>query len=142
MSVPESRLRPPPAERFAGPEHRLDIGEALTALRSERHPPVNGHRQITLFHHGPVRLVLFAFDAGGRLPEHRAPGFVTIHVLRGSLLVRTPRQAYELAAGQVLALDPDIPHDVEAGEESDMLLGIYPEAPLPGTPVVKDGLRR
>jgi quercetin dioxygenase-like cupin family protein len=131
MTVPENRLRQPPAERFAPSERHLDVGAALAALRREAHPSIDGHRQITLSHHGPLRLVLYAFEAGGRLPQHRAPGYVTIQVLRGTLRVRTALQAYELTAGHVLALDPGVPHDVEAGSESDVLLGIYPETRPP-----------
>lgn len=77
-----------------------------------------------------MRLVLFAFDEGGRMPDHAAPGWITIHVMRGSLLVRTPTARHELREGQLLALAPGIEHDVEATAESDMLLGIYPEAPV------------
>lgn len=126
MPAAEDRLRKPPAERFAGEEHHIDLGAALASLRREPHPPVAGHRQITVSHHGPVRLVLFAFDAAGRLPEHSTLGFVTIHVLRGALRVRTPERSYDLSAGSLLALDPGILHDVEATQESDMLLGVYP----------------
>ncbi|MEO7520240.1 MAG: hypothetical protein ABIW79_00350, partial [Gemmatimonas sp.] len=64
--------------------------DTLRALRAEDGPGAGGHRQITLLHEGPVRLVLFAFDAGGHMPEHRAPGWVTIQVVRGALQVRTP----------------------------------------------------
>lgn len=128
MAAREDRLRRHPTERFAGEEHHFDLGAALATLRRERHAAVDGHRQITISHHGPVRLVLFAFDAGGRIPEHRAAGFVTIHVLRGSLRVRTPKRLYELATGHVLALDPGVPHDVDAPEEADMLLGVHPES--------------
>ena len=37
MSESSDRLRPAPAARFARPEHRLDFGVALTALRREQH---------------------------------------------------------------------------------------------------------
>ena len=130
MSSPEERQRPHPADRFAGAEHALDLPEALRKLRGEGKRGSNGHQQIALLHHGPLRLVLFAFDAGGRMPEHRAPGWITIHVLRGELQVRTPTARHELRTGQLLALAPDMPHDVEAKEETDMLLGVYPEAPV------------
>jgi quercetin dioxygenase-like cupin family protein len=55
---------------------------------------------------------------------------VTIHVLRGALRVRTPDARHAVAEGQILALAPDVPHDVEAAGETDMLLGVYPEAPV------------
>ena len=130
MDTPTDRRRPRPSDRFAGTEHALDVRAALRALRAEAGPSANGHRQITLLHQGPVRLVLFAFAAGGRMPEHRAPGWVTIQVLRGTLRVRTPEAQHTLGEGQILALAPDVPHDVDASEEADMLLGVYPETPV------------
>jgi quercetin dioxygenase-like cupin family protein len=130
MTSPDVRRRPRPSDRFAGTEHALDVRAALRALRAEAGPSANGHRQITLVHQGPVRLVLFAFAAGGRMPEHSAPGWVTIQVLRGALRVRTPDALHALAEGQILALAPDVPHDVAADEETDMLLGVYPETPV------------
>ena len=129
MPTPDVRRRPRPSDRFAGTEHALDVRGALRALRAEAGPSANGHRQITLLHQGPVRLVLFAFAAGGRMREHRAPGWVTIQVLRGALRVRTSDAQHHLVEGQILALAPDVPHDVDAPEEADMLLGVYPEAP-------------
>jgi quercetin dioxygenase-like cupin family protein len=130
MTTPDARRRQHPSERFAGTEHALDVREKLRALRAETGATANGHRQITLMHQGPVRLVLFAFEAGGRMPQHSAPGWVTIQVLRGALRVRTPEQQHELAEGQILALAPGVPHDLEAGAEADMLLGVYPETPV------------
>jgi quercetin dioxygenase-like cupin family protein len=130
MSALEGRRRPHPADRFAGVEHVLDLSAALRALRAEPSAGNSRHRQIALLHHGPVRIVLFAFDTGGRLPEHRVPGWITIQVLRGALQVRTAAALHELRAGQVLALAPNVSHDVDALEESDMVLGVYPESPV------------
>ena len=130
MGPSNERRRQRPSDRFAGAERALDVRAALRTLRAEAGPGANGHQQITLLHHGPVRLVLFAFAAGGRMPEHRAPGWVTIHVLRGALRVRTPDAQHALGEGQILALAPDVPHDVDAAEETDMLLGVYPETPV------------
>ncbi len=128
MTEPSDRLRPHPADRFAGAEHLLDIPAQLRALRSERKAGVHGHRQIALIHQGPVRLVLFAFEAGGAMREHSAPGWVTIHALRGLLTVRTADARHVLHEGALLSLAPGVRHDVQADAEADMLLGIYPEA--------------
>ena len=104
------------------------VSAALRELRAEEWPSVQGHRQIALMHHGPLRLVLFAFHAGGRIKQHSAPGWVTIHCLHGALLVRTDTEVHRLTEGMMLSLAPGAPHDVEAVDEADMLLGIYPEA--------------
>ncbi|HVZ78960.1 MAG TPA: hypothetical protein VG818_13340 [Gemmatimonadaceae bacterium] len=122
MAASEDRLRPPPAERFAGPEHQLDLGAEFAALRREQHDARDGHRQKTVYHRGSVRLVIFAFDRGGRLPQHSAPGVVTIHAIRGSVHVRTPEGDRVLDQGQLVVLDPLVPHDVHAPAEADMLL--------------------
>ena len=124
MRTPEDRLRPPPAERFAGPEHYVELPPVLGTLRSEPHDGKNKHRQITIFRRGELRLVLFAFEAGGRLASHHAPGFVVIHALRGAIRVRTPNKTHELTAGQIVVLDPEVVHDVEAHEEADLLLTV------------------
>jgi quercetin dioxygenase-like cupin family protein len=129
MTASDERLRPHPSDRFAGTEHMLDLPAALRALRTEAYPAANGHRQIALMHQGPVRLVLFAFEAGGRIPQHSAPGWVTIHSLRGTIAVRTGDTLHVLREGMLLSLAPSVLHDVEATETADMLLGIYPEAP-------------
>lgn len=130
MPAPEKRRRPHPSDRFAGSERALDLSASLKALRIEGSTAANGHRQIALLHHGPVRLVLFAFEAGGHLPQHKAPGWITIHVLRGLLHVRTPDATHDLGPGQILSLAPGVLHDVDAEQASDMLLGVYPETPM------------
>ena len=126
MSVSEDRPRPRPSDRLAGDERLLDVPATLQALRAEG-AATNGHRQIALLHQPSVRLVLFAFESGGRIKEHSAPGWVTIHVLRGTLMVGTATTRHRLSAGMLLSLAPGVKHDVEASEETDMLLGISPE---------------
>jgi quercetin dioxygenase-like cupin family protein len=54
----------------------------------------------------------------------RAPGFVVIHTLRGRITVKTMNASHDLAAGQLVMLDPEVVHDVTAAAPSDMLLTI------------------
>ncbi|HYC33985.1 MAG TPA: cupin domain-containing protein [Gemmatimonadales bacterium] len=124
MNQPDERLRPHPSTRFAGPVVSLDLPGLARALRSEPHPAKDGHRQAGLVHRGPLRLLLFAFDAGGRLPEHRAPGQVVIHCLRGELAVEASAERHRLGSGEAVVLEPDVPHSVEAVADSEMLLTV------------------
>ncbi len=124
MTQPDERLRPHPSNRLAGPVVRLDFPDLARTLFAEPHPAKSGHRQAGLIHRGPLRLVLFAFDAGGTLPEHRAPGHVVIHCLRGELTVQAAGEEHRLAGGAALVLDPDVPHAVAAVVESEMLLTV------------------
>ena len=75
----------------------------------------------------PVAQVLFAFEAGGELTDHSAHGLVTIHVLEGRLMVQADGHDHELGVGQVLILNPDVPHDVRAPEAGAMLLTVHME---------------
>jgi len=124
MSQPEERLRPRPGERLSGPAVLLDLPESARALCAEPHPSKQGHRQVSLIHRGPLRLVLFTLEPGGRLAEHRAPGHVVIHCLRGQIEVEAAGALERLGTNQALVLDPGVPHAVKALTESEMLLTI------------------
>lgn len=124
MNPSNERLRPHPSTRLTGPVVSLDLAKLAEALRAEPHPPTNGHRQTGLIHRGPLRLVLFAFEGGGRLPEHHAPGHVVLHCLRGELVVELVNVRHRLGRGEVLVLDPGVVHAIEALVESEMLLTV------------------
>ncbi len=118
------RLRPHPSTRLAGPVVPLALHDLARALHAEPHPAKSGHRQAGLVHRGPLRLLLFAFEPGGSLPEHRAPGHVVIHCLRGELTVDAAGETHRLQDGDAVVLDPDVPHGVAAVSESEMLLTV------------------
>lgn len=124
MNQPDERLRPHPSTRLAGPVVSLNLRDLARALHAEPHPATSGHRQAGLIHRGPLRLLLFTFEPGGRLPEHRAPGHVVIHCLRGELAVEASAAQHRLRGGEALVLEPDVPHSVEAVTESEMLLTV------------------
>ncbi len=124
-SPAEDRLRPHPSRRFEGPTHVFDLHEVARRLRSEEHPARDGHRQMTIFQRGHITQVVFTFDAGGYLPQHSAGGLVTIHAHEGHLEVSAGGEDFRLSAGQVLVLDPHVPHDVRATEPSVMLLTVH-----------------
>lgn len=69
-------------------------------------------------------MVLYAFDAGGRLEAHSAPGYVMLQALRGTFYIQVDETRHALSAGNVLALDPDVTHDVEAVDEAELLLTV------------------
>lgn len=121
----KERLRPAPVVRFAGLSRAIDLAKMLEELRAEPHAATNGHRQIAVFQWGPVTEVLYAFEPGGEIPGHSAPGLVTIHVLEGRLMVRAEGEDHALDAGNVLILNPDVPHNVRSPDASAMLLTVH-----------------
>lgn len=117
-------VRRRPSERFAAPEHLLDLSAIAATLRAEAAPTRDGHHQITIYQRPPVTVLLFAFDAGGELADHHAGGVVTIHLIAGAVRVQTPDTTYDLAPAMLVALAPDVRHSVTATEESIMLLTV------------------
>ncbi len=124
MTADSDQDRRPPRERFAGSEHLFDLREIATGLRHESNPVHDGRRQMTIFHKTPLTLIVFDFEAGGRLADHRADAHVTILAVSGLLEVSTSSETHRLPEGSLLVLDPGIVHDVHAPEASQMLLSI------------------
>jgi quercetin dioxygenase-like cupin family protein len=129
MMSPPDRLRPPPEDRLATPVQLIDLPESAARLRQEPHHAVGGHRQIAVFRHGPVTLLSFAFDPDGILKEHKADGVVTILALSGHLRVVAEDEPFDLTAGRLLALAPNVVHSVMAVTASEMLLTVHRGVP-------------
>lgn len=119
-----ARLREAPIDRLAGPERCIVLSDAVAALRAEARETIQGHRQVTLLHGQTLRLVLFAFDAGGHLPIRDAPGPVTLHGVSGAFRVVTPDEGYDLSAGHLLLFDAGVSIDINAVGPADLLLSI------------------
>ena len=117
-----SPQRPP--EVLAASVLAFDLGAELRRLRGEDSYRRGERNARTLVHEPDLRVVLIALKVGGKLEEHRAPARISIHSLAGRLRVRLPEETAELAAGQLLALEADVPHEVEALEEGAFLLTI------------------
>lgn len=119
------RLRQHPEDRLAPSVQVVKLAEVAAKLRAEPHDSVSGHRQIAVARHGPVTTILFVFEAGGLLKEHRTDGVVNIHVLSGRLQVTVHDELHEMGPGELVNLAADLPHSVRALQESEMLLTIH-----------------
>ncbi len=119
----EGRRRPP-RERFAGAEHLFDLEAVAEALAHEPIGERHGHRQITLFHHDAMTVILFDFEAGGYLRDHSAAGLVMVQVLSGDLRMTTPDGEHAMHGGSLLVLQPGVHHDVHAVSAGRMLLTV------------------
>jgi quercetin dioxygenase-like cupin family protein len=73
---------------------------------------------------GPVRLVLFAFDAGQELTEHTASVPAIVQVLSGVLTVTASGETRRVVPGSWLLLEAGEPHAVVAEEPARMLLAM------------------
>jgi quercetin dioxygenase-like cupin family protein len=78
----------------------------------------------TLVKYDDLRVVLMALRASTRVPDHRTDGHISMQTIRGHLRIRAGGRTFDLAAGGLLALDGGVAHDVEALEDSALLLTI------------------
>lgn len=116
-----------PRDRFRASERVIDLARVARELRSASTPSGSGHRQVAVHRRGPTTIALFVFEPGGELKEHRVEGQNCVHVLRGSVEVHTPTEVHALHGGQMLMLDPGVPHDLKAGVASEVLVTIHLE---------------
>jgi quercetin dioxygenase-like cupin family protein len=120
----------------AGAEHRRPHPQPMAAtylefdLTSEieqlhREPEWNtGRNAKTLIKYDDLRVVLLALRAQTRIPDHRTDGRISIQTVRGHLRIRADGRTFNLPMGGLLALDGGLVHDVEAVEDSALLLTI------------------
>jgi quercetin dioxygenase-like cupin family protein len=116
------------SERTPRPLHgaalRFDLAAEAEALKQEDAWRVNGHNARTLIKYEELRVVLIALKAGARLEQHQTDQHATVQALSGRLRLRLPDGVVDLAAGDLLALDRAVAHDVEALEDSFLLLSM------------------
>jgi quercetin dioxygenase-like cupin family protein len=127
--APNEPPRPDP-QPIAASYLEVDVARELEQLHREAGWQ-SGRNARTLVKYDGLRIVLIALQKGSRIPEHHANGHVSIHAVAGHIQVRAQGRRFDLRGGALLVLGEGVPHDVEALEESALLLTI-------GSPREKD----
>ncbi len=112
---------------------RFNLQEEITKLRgAPTWAQPTGRSSATLVKHEDLRVVLTLMRKGNRIAQHRAEGSISIQAIQGRIrLYVASKEICELASGDVLALQSQLQHDVEALEESAFLLTIASNRPSP-----------
>ena len=108
---------------MAAPFLEFDLPAEIHRLKAET-TWRTGHNARTLVKYDDLRVVLIALRANARMPEHKTEGRISVHLLSGHIQVKAAGRTFSLRPGGLLALDQGLPHDVEAMEESALLLTI------------------
>ena len=104
-------------------ELQFNLADELDQLHRDEawlHP--TGRSSKTLVKYSDLRIVLIAMRANTRMHEHTAAGRISVQTLNGHIRLHLPERVVDLPAGNLLALDQCMPHDVEASEDSAFLL--------------------
>jgi quercetin dioxygenase-like cupin family protein len=129
VKVP-ARIRESPAKAWkarldrpvAVPLLHLRLAGQLDRLRQESTWRTSGRNAITLTKEPTLRLVLLLLGKGTTMPEHQTPGPLTLQVLSGLVAFRAGDSAKEVGPGELIVLESAIGHEIEALEESAVLL--------------------
>lgn len=115
--------RRPHPQTMAAPFLEFDLTREIDQLQREPRP-ASGQNAKTLAKHDDFRIVLITLEAQARIPDHRAEGRISVHTVRGHIRMRALERTFDLPAGSLLVLDQGLPHDVEALEDSAVLITI------------------
>lgn len=107
---------------LSGLSVKLDLIAEADFLKQDRSWSHNGHSAKTLLKYSDFRAVLITIQARTRMSKHHTNHRVTLQVLDGCVRLHLPCEVVELSRGQLLAIDRAIPHDLEAVENSVVLL--------------------
>ena len=104
---------------------QFNLTEELQRLRAEvSWQRSTGRSSKTLVKYPDFHVVLVLMKAKTKMRKHHVDGRFSIHTLQGKIRIRMPEKLIELSAGELVAVDYGIPHEVEAVEESAFLLTI------------------
>ena len=124
-----STQRPP--HELSSPVTVLDLSQEAATLRREPAWQQSDRNAKTFVKEADLRVVLTVLKQGGIVKEHRAPGTAVVQALSGRIRLRIADQTVDLSSGQIVVLEQNLPHDVEALEESAFAITIaWPAAAL------------
>src|SRR6185312_1639551 len=103
-----------PPEPTGTPLLSFDLQAELRRLRTEDHPWQAGRNAKILVKHPDFRILLIGLRAGTHIAEHRAAGSISVQTIAGHVLIRAAGRAFDLPEGKLLALEREVPHDLEA----------------------------
>jgi quercetin dioxygenase-like cupin family protein len=110
---------------LAEPLLQIDLDQELQQLRREESwQRETGRSSKTLAKYPDFRIVLILMKSGTRMRQHKAEGRISIQQLKGKVCIHLAERKVTVSAGHLLVLDCGVLHDVEALEESALLLTI------------------
>jgi len=96
--------------------------EVQSMWKEEAWQKAAGRCARTLVKYPDLRIVLVSMKAGSRLKRHKTSARFAVLTLAGHVRLHLPDASVEVPRGELLALDRDVSHDVEAICQSTFLL--------------------
>ncbi len=100
----------------------IKIADEIARLKAKLDASSGDRESASLVKDYGLNVMLMMLKCGARLHEHRTKGPITVQVLSGAVNFVAANTHNQLAAGTLFALDREVPHSVEALEDSILLL--------------------
>jgi quercetin dioxygenase-like cupin family protein len=100
----------------------LNIMDEAARLKARPEWSLEDRLAVSLVKDDALNILLMVLKKGARLAEHRTKGPIAVQVLSGSVRFSAGSKDAELASGSMAALDRNVVHELEALEESIVLL--------------------
>jgi len=115
-----------PPSNTPEPEHvvTLDLDEEGIRTADPAGLERTGRKARTLIDAGPLRVMMIALAPGGALPEHHAPGPITVQPIAGRIRFTALGRTHDLGPGTLLSLGAGVPHAVASEMGGTFLLTI------------------
>jgi len=99
----------------------FSVAGEIARLKSAPEWESRDRHAVSLIKDARLNLLLMVLKKGACLHEHRTKGPIALQVVSGLLRFSTATQC-TLSAGEIVGLDRDVSHSVEALEESAIIL--------------------
>ena len=119
----ESRGAARPLHPTEGPALNFDLAAEIQQLRQEPYWQ-SGHNSKTIVHYPDLRVVVTAIRANTTIHEHKSSGRVAVQTLQGHLRMHAAGKEVDLPTGGFLVVDKTVPYDLQAIEDSALLLTV------------------
>src|SRR5690554_3183749 len=115
-------MRPDGERVLNAPLVQIDLNKYIEQIKSEATWENSSYNSMTLFKSEAMTIVLIGMHAKAILKKHTTNAVISVQTVTGQLNFITEEQSVELSKGEMVTLQPMIPHSVEAQEESFFLL--------------------
>ncbi len=110
--------------QMSGDVLRFALWDETNVVQEQATLSPEGRASKTLLKEGPLRLTLVAMRKGSSMDQHVSPGPCTIQALRGRFHFKASSGECDLGPGDIVALDKQTVHSLEAIEDSVLLLTV------------------
>lgn len=112
------------AEEIVGTCTTFDLEAEAALLRDSALWRKHGHNSRTLLKLPDLRLTIVALKSGQRIRRHQTKMRLCLTAIKGHVGLTVDDETINLPEGRVLVVEPTVPHDVTALNDSVLLLSL------------------